>query len=1131
MSRSATKAAVPEKSAAIANPPSAVFSRQPGRARRKGPRGGAPVMRLSALRPSAVSHAPQGVAKVLASSGGAPLTSSVRQPLEESLGVDLEAVRIHQAPDASALVDTIGARAFAIGPHIFLGRREQQTDLGLLAHEVAHVVQQQGGGAGVQAYSAGGSADPLEREAQSASTAVVSGEPAQIQQRTPPRPQFSFGDWVKSGISAVADVVGDIAGMALDFIRDKARMIPGYDMAGFILGRDPITQKPVTRNAVNLIKAVMGLWPGGTLVFDALQSHGIIDKVGGWLEQQLSTLVGIIGGIRAALDQFIKTLGPADALNLTGAWGRAKRIFEEPIDRASQFVRGLVTSVLGFIRDAILMPIAKLAENTRGYPLLKAVLGKDPVTGQPAAQDAATLIGGFMKLIGEEEIWENMQKANAVPRAFAWFKTAMAELKVFVAEIPPTFINAFKSLEVVDMILVPRAFAKIASAFGNFIGRFLSWAGGTIWTLLEIIFESVKPGALEYVKKTGAALKSILKNPMPFVGNLIKAAKRGFEGFADRFGDHLKAGLIDWLLGALPGVYIPKAFALGEIVKFVFSVLGLTWQNLRAKLVAVLGETVVKAMETGFKIVVTLVRDGPAAAWEEVKSELANLKDQIIEGIIGMVVDTIIKKAVPKLIAMFIPGAGFISAILSIYETVMVFVNKLAKIVQVIKGFIDSIVNIAAGQIDAASKKVETILAGLLSLAISFLAGFLGLGNVADKIMGVIKKVRAVIDKALDAMIKWIVKMAKAFVSKAKGAISGWLKATKPVNGPGGQKHTLLLQGEGKNAKLIIKSTPTTYLAFVNALKTTKDKSTALKLAGKVDTAITAAAQDGAPADAGTKVEAAMAALAEATIPLLPASMKSTPPIFGGLVGTFGSSATVLMLTSDSQGGGEPSKEDGAWQLLRKRLDGKGTYYVRGHLLNHNLGGPGNTWANLTPLTQNANNRAKDSMLKLFEKPIKDATTAGDAINFAVTASYGRSHPLASQVATLKGSSDPDEQLVGKIIEAEKFVPQSLSCKGSQIDASGKVGKAVGQMTVDNVIQTREEDYFLTAGSKKTLNVNTASASDLKQLFGIDAATANKIASKKGSYSEDQDVMDAGNLTWAQWKAARETPRIRVRFK
>jgi hypothetical protein len=100
---------------------------------------------------------------------------------------------------------------------------------------------------------------------------------------------------------------------------------------------------------------------------------------------------------------------------------------------------------------------------------------------------------------------------------------------------------------------------------------------------------------------------------------------------------------------------------------------------------------------------------------------------------------------------------------------VMVFVQKIAKIIQVVTAFIDSIVAIAAGNIGAASKRVESILAGLLSLAISFLAGFAGLGKIADKIMGVIAKVRAPIDKALDALIAWIVKMAKSLFSKVFG--------------------------------------------------------------------------------------------------------------------------------------------------------------------------------------------------------------------------------------------------------------------------------------------------------------------------------------------------------------------------
>ena len=49
----------------------------------------------------------------------------------------------------------------------------------------------------------------------------------------------------------------------------------------------------------------------------------------------------------------------------------------------------------------------------------------------------------------------------------------------------------------------------------------------------------------------------------------------------------------------------------------------------------------------------------------------------MIGGITDFVVDMVVKKAIPKLIAMFIPGAGFISAILSIYDTIMVFVNKI----------------------------------------------------------------------------------------------------------------------------------------------------------------------------------------------------------------------------------------------------------------------------------------------------------------------------------------------------------------------------------------------------------------------------------------------------------------------
>ena len=141
----------------------------------------------------------------------------------------------------------------------------------------------------------------------------------------------------------------------------------------------------------------------------------------------------------------------------------------------------------------------------------------------------------------------------------------------------------------------------------------------------------------------------------------------------------------------------------------------------------------------------------------------------MIGGITDFVVDTVVKKAIPKLIAMFIPGAGFISAILSIYDTIMVFVNKISKIIQVVTGFIDSIVAIAGGAIGAAADARGDTLAGTAVARHQLPCRLRGLGKVADKVMGVINKVRAPIDKAMDWLINWIVTMAKKLFAKVFG--------------------------------------------------------------------------------------------------------------------------------------------------------------------------------------------------------------------------------------------------------------------------------------------------------------------------------------------------------------------------
>ncbi len=97
--------------------------------------------------PSMLAGAGQGTLTV--GGPGAPLAPGVRAQLEAGFGADLAAVRVHEGAAAARLALAHGARAFAFGHHVVLGAGASQRDLALMAHEVAHVLQQRGG-SGVQ---------------------------------------------------------------------------------------------------------------------------------------------------------------------------------------------------------------------------------------------------------------------------------------------------------------------------------------------------------------------------------------------------------------------------------------------------------------------------------------------------------------------------------------------------------------------------------------------------------------------------------------------------------------------------------------------------------------------------------------------------------------------------------------------------------------------------------------------------------------------------------------------------------------------------------------------------------------------------------------------------------------------
>jgi len=121
----------------MAGPSRSDFSRVPISIQRHAPTGD----RQSEETPSSVDRA--------LATPGRQLDTPLRQDMEARFGRDFAQVRIHDGAAAAQSAGDVGARAYAVGSNVAFGRGQYAPDSAsgrwLIAHELAHVVQQQGG--------------------------------------------------------------------------------------------------------------------------------------------------------------------------------------------------------------------------------------------------------------------------------------------------------------------------------------------------------------------------------------------------------------------------------------------------------------------------------------------------------------------------------------------------------------------------------------------------------------------------------------------------------------------------------------------------------------------------------------------------------------------------------------------------------------------------------------------------------------------------------------------------------------------------------------------------------------------------------------------------------------------------
>jgi hypothetical protein len=117
-------------------------------------------------------------------------------------------------------------------------------------------------------------------------------------------------------------------------------------------------------------------------------------------------------------------------------------------------------------------------------------------------------------------------------------------------------------------------------------------------------------------------------------------------------------------------------------------------------------------------------------------------------------------------VSLLNPVGAVIQAIITVYNTIAFFVERIKQIAALVEAIVDSIANIAAGKLDAAANYVERTLGRTVPVILGFLARFIGLGDVSGAIKKVIETIQLKVDAAIDRAIAWLIEKAKALFGK-----------------------------------------------------------------------------------------------------------------------------------------------------------------------------------------------------------------------------------------------------------------------------------------------------------------------------------------------------------------------------
>ncbi|MGW1717619.1 phage tail protein [Streptomyces sp. NPDC002156] len=432
--------------------------------------------------------------------------------------------------------------------------------------------------------------------------------------------------------------------------------------------------------------------------------------------------------------------GPGGSLRwgwdlFAGLPAEADKIFEKARDNYVRRMRQVISDVA----------------DTIGAELNRAK--KRIAQGRTEMRDAVQKLPADLRSIGREAAAEFTDKFDELTQSVDDKGTELVDT------LATKYTDALKSVD--DEIAAEKEKNK------GLVAKAVDAVKAVINTIMEL-----KNLLLSVLAKAAQAVMLILKDPIGFLRNLVTAVGAGLKQFLRNIGRHLQQGIMSWLLGKTSeaGIEMPAKFDTQGIVQMLASLLGLTPQSIRARIIRKVPkmEPAIKAVEAGVPLFAAVSKRGVAGMWDDLKSRVGDMKKDLLDKVIAYVTPTIVEAGIMWVLSLLNPASAFVRAVKLIIDIVKFVVTQARQIFDFVNAVLDAVIAIARGGSGGVPAMIERALARAIPVLLGFLAALLGVGGIAAKVKQIVQAMSKPVGRAVDWVIGKIVGLVKKLWAKIK---------------------------------------------------------------------------------------------------------------------------------------------------------------------------------------------------------------------------------------------------------------------------------------------------------------------------------------------------------------------------